>query len=463
MAGRRDDTFPGFPDFRANVTFVPIQFFTVVLPYCSRGTARIVGYALRKVLGWVDEHGNPTRERLQFTYRELIEKAGVSRESIAKSLHEAMQRRMLRCLQSPRPDAPGQPAQSGIYELCWDQTGRYTDSPEEFQGFYYPEAAILEVAEGGRVVHRPKAARKNIPNAFFDYLLPREPLSVIRVVGALLFYSIQWGPGGERKVAVSRSITELSRLAKLSRHHVHKAITHARGRGYIEQTDPGRFDPAAGQLSRPATYGIRWITGAATKPAAIETSGDGAGPVGKGARGIQRSELVNGDPDGKGERDRSEMVHREQSQKVNDVRVKTEPKKPTTTDPNLDHIEDTPALVAVADTSFDLLRKAGFDTRTARYLARKRTAEVIERQIAWLSLRHTDRNRLGLLRRAIEQDWAKPEGVPDEPGHCLAAGFRQPLLRRVPRQLQRTSHGTFPEGHHNRVEIRHQTALAPER
>jgi len=47
-------SFPGFPDFRANVTFVPIQFFTVVLPHSSRGAARIVGYVLRKILGWVD-------------------------------------------------------------------------------------------------------------------------------------------------------------------------------------------------------------------------------------------------------------------------------------------------------------------------------------------------------------------------------------------------------------------------
>ncbi len=32
--------FAGFPAFRANVTFVPIQFFTVVVPHCSRGTRR---------------------------------------------------------------------------------------------------------------------------------------------------------------------------------------------------------------------------------------------------------------------------------------------------------------------------------------------------------------------------------------------------------------------------------------
>jgi hypothetical protein len=136
MSNALPPTFPGFPDFRANVTFVPIQFFTVVLPYCARGTVRIVGYALRKVLGWVDEHGNPTREQLRFTYRELIEQAGVSREAITEALREALERRLLRCLEIPQPDSAGQAGRSGVYELCWDREGAYTDDPVAFRGFY---------------------------------------------------------------------------------------------------------------------------------------------------------------------------------------------------------------------------------------------------------------------------------------------------------------------------------------
>ena len=42
--------------------------------------------------------------------------------------------------------------------------------------------------------------------------------------------------------------------------------------------------------------------------------------------------------------------------------------------------------------------------------------EVITRQLAWLPLRHSTRNRLGLLRRAIEEDWPKPEGHGDDEG-----------------------------------------------
>ena len=71
--------FAGFPDFRSNVTFVPIQFFTVVIPNVRGGTIRLVAYMLRQVLGWVDTEGNPTRAQLQFSYAELAEQAGLSR------------------------------------------------------------------------------------------------------------------------------------------------------------------------------------------------------------------------------------------------------------------------------------------------------------------------------------------------------------------------------------------------
>ncbi len=387
--------FPGFPDFKANVTFVPIQFFTVVVPHCSRGTVRIVGYTLRKLLGWVDEQGNPTREQLQFTYRELIEKAGVSRDSITEALREAEDRHLLRCVQSPEPDREDEPGRSGIYELCWDKDGPYTDNPEEFRGFYYPEAAVVEVNEGSGMVKRPKAARKNIPNAFFDHLLPRERLSIIRVVGALLFYSIQWGQGGERRVPVCRSITELSRLAKLSRQHVHAAVMEAQNRGYIEPLIAGFFDTAAGRQSRATTYGIKWMRQ----------------PVENSERDMERSEKVDGAPVGKDERNRSERVNGERSEMVNDIRIKKELKNKQTTAAKDSGSAARPTALAADGSGFDLLRKEGFDEATAKRLADGRSLNAIQRQIQWLKQRTATRNKLGFLRRAIEQDWPEPEGA----------------------------------------------------
>ena len=218
--------FPGFPDFRANVTFVPLQFFTVVLPHRSRGCVRLVGFMIRRLLGWVDTDGNPTHEQIEFSYRELVSEVGISRESIAEALAEAQTHQLIECIRAPRPDGPGQLAQSGLYTLRWGEY--YTDSPVEFAGFFRPEA--VPVVEEGKEqpVTRAKAARKNIPNAFFDYVLRRERLSLVRVVGAMLFRSIQWGPGGERKVPVSLSITELCRLTRMTRRHVHEAVREHR-------------------------------------------------------------------------------------------------------------------------------------------------------------------------------------------------------------------------------------------
>ena len=441
--------FPGFPEFRANVTFVPIQYFTVVLPHCSRGCVRIVGYMIRKILGWVDEQGNPTQATLRFSYRQLIEQAGVSREAIADALREAIQKHCIRCVQPPQPDRAGQPGQSAIYELLWDEHGPYSDSPLAFQGFFYPEAAEMPVREKTGVVRRSKAARKNIPNVFFDELLRQERLSVIRVVGALLFYSIQWGPGGERRVPVSFSITELSRLTKLSRQHVHEALQEAIDKGYIEKTDPGCFDPKAGESSRPATYGIRWAKtidsdfarsgpghapelreGDQTSFGSLATNGDCAEPTG---RHVHRSEKVNGDPvrkgepnasekvDGapvkKGERERSEIVNGNRSEKVNGISIKTELKTLNTA---AEVGAEQPAALSAA--AVEWLVQAGFDPDSARRLAGHHSPEVIQQQIQWLPLRKATTSRLGLLRRAIEQNWPRPEASQPVPPPELEAG-----------------------------------------
>ena len=385
----RRPEFPGFPDFRANVTFVPIQFFTVVLSHYSRGAVRLAGYVLRQVLGWVDAHGNPTRERLQFTYRELIEQAGVSRGALGEALEEAVAGHLLRCVQTPAPHLPGQAAQSATFELCWDTAGRYTDNPAEFRGFYYPEAVVMAEA-GADATPRPKAARKNIPNAFFDVLLPREPLSVARVVGALLFYSIQWGPGGERCVPVRRSITELGRLTCLTRQHAHEAVLAALAAGYIERVAAGRFDPAAGQDSEAATYGIRWSHRAAAEC----------------ARG-ERFKKVDGPSVQKSGREQFNKVNGERFKKVNGIRIKTELKTETTTAaPAADSLAAQPAA---AVPGLELLKQTGFDEATAGQLVARSSLDIIRRQIEWLPLRNTTRSRLGLLRRAIEQNWPRPE------------------------------------------------------
>jgi len=394
--------FRGFPDFRANVTFVPTQFFTTVIPWSSRGTIRIVGYALRRILGWVDQNGNLIHENLPLSYRELIEKAGVSRGAIGEAIAEAVGKHLLKCLETPSPSAVGSAGRSGVYTLCWDDVGPYTDDPDKFSGFYYPAAAVIEEHDGNRTVRRPKSARKNIPNAFFDYLLPRESLAVIRVVGALMFYSIQWGPGGERKQPVSRSITELCALTKLSRRHVHAAVIEAQRRGYIVRLEPGDQDFPEAQEPQSATYGIRWNR-------EIPRTTDPP-PVQKGIRHVgARYKKGNAGPVQKGERNQSKMENEKESKKVNAISIKRDSKKQTTAAA----VEAVDAAVGTispeeVDIAFAALVNVGFDEAGAKQLARSYPADVILRQISWLPHRAPPKNPRGFLRKAIQEDWASP-------------------------------------------------------
>ena len=108
---------------------------------------------------------------------------------------------------------------------------------------------------------------------------------------------------------------------------------------------------------------------------------------------------------------------------MNGISIKTELKTEQTTAAE----PVAPGRAADADTAtaVDLLLQTGFDEETARHLARKRPLETIQRQLTWLSQRSPSRNRLGLLRRAIEHNWPKPAGASEEPetadGHLALA------------------------------------------
>ena len=54
------------------------------------------------------------------------------------------------------------------------------------------------------------------------------------------------------------------------------------------------------------------------------------------------------------------------------------------------------------------LIEVGFDQVAAERLSCSRSLEHIERQIAWMGKRYPTRNALGMLRKAIEEDWPEP-------------------------------------------------------
>ena len=237
--------FLGFQPPVSNTTYTPNQFFDVTLKHSSRGCARVVSYLIRRSLGWVDEWGNPHDERIQVTYNELIEKAGIGRTMLRSALDEAIERRFINCPRQGKPSSPGRKAISALYELRWDESPGYKTDPAQFDGFF--------AQEGNRTY---------IPNEFFDLVVRHENLAVIKVVGAVIRNTIGWTHrAGHRRQNVRLSFTDIQHRTLLqSRTTLSEALKEALEKNYILKIEQGFFDPQAGFESKPTTYGIKWLT-----------------------------------------------------------------------------------------------------------------------------------------------------------------------------------------------------------
>ncbi len=362
---RTDAAFAGFMLPTSNTTYTPNQFFDVCLPHYSRGVVRIVAYMLRKTLGWCDAEGKPQRERFTISYAEIETEAGINRDMIKRALVEAEEGNFIHCLRKPNAKKAGQPAVSGLYELRWDDRSEYVKNPSRFRGFF--------AGEGNRTY---------IPNQFFDHVVRHESLAVVKLVGSIIRFSIGFqNKWGHRRQHVALSYQDIQRYSHLrNRTNLKAALDHALASNYVCRVEDGYFDPNAGRLSRAATYAIRWLNQASD--ASI-----GRKSVPENLAASDRSEIRAGIGRKSVPEDRSEIRTGIQIKGLN----------------NNSKGGETAA-------SFEELRKEGFDEQAARAIATKYSADRILRQIEWIGLRRARRNRLGLLRRAIEQDWAKPAG-----------------------------------------------------
>lgn len=108
--------FVGLAAPTSNTTFAPNQFSDACFPYCSRGVARLVAFLIRKTLGWCDAEGNPREEQITVSYRELMAKAGISRDMIRQALDEAVAGHFVECVRDGRPDSVGEAGESASYQ-----------------------------------------------------------------------------------------------------------------------------------------------------------------------------------------------------------------------------------------------------------------------------------------------------------------------------------------------------------
>jgi hypothetical protein len=359
-------SFQGFALPTSNTLYCPNQFFDVCLPHSSRGCVRLVGYLLRQTLGWSDPEGKPLKTSHSLSYSQL-EEAGISRDQIRPAIAEAVAARFIRCVESPRVKGKNDAGQSGVYELNWDEgpeTGNdYIKDPKHFRGFF--------AGEGNRTY---------IPNQFFDQVVRNEPLSVVKVVGSIIRFSIGFqNKWGHRRRQVALSYQHIQRYTHIGdRKTLAAAVKFALNANYIQRVEEGYFDPNAGKLSKAAVYAIRWLDSAVDSPIGQKTRPEET-----------RSKYQSENPTGIGQK----TLPADRSENPTGIEI-------TNTNKTLKQ--------QAAAVSFRKLRTEGFDTAVAQAMAERFPAERIERQIAWMEYRTVKSNRLGLLRAAIEQDWPLP-------------------------------------------------------
>ena len=223
---KRLPNYPGFSPPTANFLLTPIQVFNLLLPHHSVHCIRIVSYMVRELIGWTN------RRTKSFSRAELAKRSGVAKNHVTRGIAEAERARFI------DEDIPGN------FLVRWSQT--YTHAPAEFDGFYF------DGAEEGEAPTK----RRAIPNDFFDIVIPREPKSVIRIVGFLLYHSMAWTRVGHQGDPRQRSKAELSRLTNQAESTVSRALKRAICSGYIFRERPGLF--GAGPRTEATTYGIRW-------------------------------------------------------------------------------------------------------------------------------------------------------------------------------------------------------------
>jgi hypothetical protein len=379
--------FRGFARLQSNTTYTPNQFFDVCLPHYSRGSVRLVAYMIRKTLGWCDSDGNPQEEQILTSHQDLIKNAGISRGAIRSAIDEAIKGKFIECVREGRSKTTGKSAISPLFQLKWDDGEAYIKDPEKFCGFF----------EG-------QGHRTDIPNQFYDRVVTTEPLATIKVVGSIIRFSIGFqARHGRRRLLAELSYKQIQNYAKISNPtHMSRAIRTALENNYILCVEKGYFDPNAGKESTSSKYSLRWQdseqmdTIGSKRIAEDRFKKDSGGSV-IGSKRIAEDRFKKDSVIG------SKRIAEDRFKKDSGIKIKQRNKtlKQQQTD-------GEPNAVAENSATHHILLETGFDDTTARLLSTKHAPEIIDQQIKWLPFRNVQNNKLGLLRKAIEENYDDP-------------------------------------------------------
>ena len=407
--------FQGYAPPTSSTTYTPNQFFDVVLPRASRGCLRLVAYLIRKTLGWSDEHGNPQNPEATVTYRELVERAGIGRGRIKEAIEEAIESRYINCLRFGQPHKAGEEGFSALYSLRWDERENYITDANDFDGFF---------AGNGNLTH--------IPNDFFDYTIPTEPLALVKVVGVIIRNTIGFQTKyGFRRQQVEMSFSEIMRRAGIaSRSTMSIAIKEALDKNHVCKVSEGFFDRNAGTDSQAATYGIKWVDATQSEPKLANGS-----KIEPGNRFQNRTGNLPTVP--KSNRVKSSEIEPDNGSKIEPATVPESNREAfqnrtdikTTRENNIPKQQQTTDAVVAGGNSLSLLvgrlLGEGIDPARANRLVEDFPAERIIKQLDALPFRKVKSSKTGFLIRAIELDIPISEAMkaPDSASKMMAAHF----------------------------------------
>jgi hypothetical protein len=396
-------TYPGFPNFDIPYTYTPNNFFDVLIMQVNdRSVIRIVSYMLYKQITLTGRKGKPYDREVLVTYQELVERAGVARGSIRPALDKAIELNFIECVRPGQPHLFGSVAVSPLFKVKWDYSKTYGRSVDSFNGFY-----------------PYKDQHTWIPNDFFELVVTQEPLAVIRLVGTILRHTIGWEDEfGYRQLNVQMSYTTIQNVANLSGRSLWLALNQAIEKGYILRAKNGFFDPRAGKMSESAIYTPKW------RDLNIYLFNDHQPPPTNSPLPKQTESQVESNQNSKTEtagsvqKVRREIGSKSKAGSVQKVRREIGSKSKAAIIGIKNYVQekeyikqqqgaDAPELAA-ADI-YSQLQNEGFDHQAALNLTENYTADQITQQIEWLGKRNPSRNRLGMLRKAIEESWPKPQ------------------------------------------------------
>ncbi len=390
--------FVGFQPPTSNTTYTPNQYFDVCMPNYSRGVVRLVGYMLRKTLGWCDVNGKPQETIIPISYENIIKEANISRRALKQAIEEAVKGNFVRFVRIPKPKRRGKNFVTGLLEIKWDEKGRYTTDLKEFKGFF--------AGEGNRTY---------IPNEFFDVTVKLELLRISKVVGTIIRNSIGYANKyGHRRKHVQLSISEIAYYSKLCNEKVNEAIKEAVKKSYICVVEKGFIDFSNSSNSRKSIYCLNWCDNTTYSNNGAKKQASQNNDQGKKASEEieiteQKSKRVPKNIVAKKQAKHKQKGNRNIGKKATDLYKQIQPLNTT--------FKQHPLSVDVKK-SITKLKKIGFKKSVAleisKYHLSNKILSIVTNQIDWLSNRKIEENKLGFLRQAIKNNYSKPEDQHNE-------------------------------------------------